>query len=973
MGIFEEEYKKLNKAQKEAVDSIDGPVMVVAGPGTGKTQVLSLRIGNILSKTDVKADDVLCLTFTNSGVRSMRDRLRKYIGGESSKVKISTFHGFGLEILEKFYPILGLEDYPKLLNEHDLISLYDDILENNEWKYLRPRNDSARYYRDLRGLISLLKRESITPSSIEINIKKEVESLRNDPANLSSRGETKGKIKKEIEKRIEGLNRTEEAVHFYERYEDQKKEKGWFDFDDILSSLLLLVEQSEEVKNYIKENYLYVLIDEHQDSSGIQNEFLVSVWGEEEKPNIFVVGDDRQLIYGFGGASLKYFENFKEAFGKAKLITLTENYRSTPNILASAHALLQSSISEEVLHSNTKDNENVRIMETYFNRDEIILAGLEIKEKIKKGEDVNEIAILVPKNRQVRTTITILKEMGIPVAGLSSVDFFDTEEALSFLRILKIVANPGDGVSVSESFFDKSSQIPPLEAHKFILNQNMRSFSLLNLNIENNNLFGGQDRVNSWIKQLRLWVDDSNLPLYNLIQKIGTEFLINKAKSHNDLLLRVEVVRTVLHLVLLQEEKDPEINLSKFLDFIARVVTYGEMIPLALFGRDDGVKVMTLHASKGLEFNYVWIAHMDEKSFTGTKRDGFTLPSQVKELVEKRDELVKKRELYVAITRAKKFCTISYAINSYNGGEQEIAHVLSDIQDLFERHSAKENEDFILSLDTQAFVGNKQKEEKGVDSLTSLVEMVAKNYEDRKVSVSLLNNFFECPWKWYFRNLLQLPEPKSESLEFGNMVHNSINKIILLNKIPNKKELEDITEGHQDVLNVVSNWVTNRLSKISKHRETEQSISILDDRFPHLNIYGKIDLIENLEPGIVRVVDFKTGTVRKNSEIEKLDDEGRLSSYLRQLAMYSYLITGNLKWKKEVGESVLEFVEAKNSEESFYRTRITEDQLNLIIKDIKDYDSMLRSGDWVNRPCHYNSYGKNTSCGYCKMSEIYKN
>jgi DNA helicase-2/ATP-dependent DNA helicase PcrA len=341
--------------------------------------------------------------------------LRKYIGSESSKVKISTFHGFGLEILEKFYPILGLEDYPKLLNEHDLISLYDDILESNEWKYLRPRNDSARYYRDLRSLISLLKRERVTPASMEINIKKEIEYLSNNPVNLSSRGETKGKLKKEIEKRIEGLNRTEEAVHFYERYENQKKEKGWFDFDDILTSLLLLVEQSEEVKNYIKENYLYVLIDEHQDSSGIQNEFLVSVWGEEEKPNIFVVGDDRQLIYGFGGASLKYFENFKEAFGKAKLITLTENYRSTSNILASAHALLQSSISEELLHSNTKDNENVRIMETYFNRDEIVLAGLEIKEKIKKGENVNEIAILVPKNRQVRTTITILKEMNITV------------------------------------------------------------------------------------------------------------------------------------------------------------------------------------------------------------------------------------------------------------------------------------------------------------------------------------------------------------------------------------------------------------------------------------------------------------------------------------------------------------------------------------------------------------------------------
>ena len=131
--IFEQEYKKLNKAQKEAVDTLDGPVMVVAGPGTGKTQILALRIGNILKKTDCGSNSILCLTFTNSAVKAMRERLRKYIGPEASKVKISTFHSFGMDMLDKYYTVLGLDEKPELMDERDAVVLCDEILQKNDW------------------------------------------------------------------------------------------------------------------------------------------------------------------------------------------------------------------------------------------------------------------------------------------------------------------------------------------------------------------------------------------------------------------------------------------------------------------------------------------------------------------------------------------------------------------------------------------------------------------------------------------------------------------------------------------------------------------------------------------------------------------------------------------------------------------------------------------------------------------------
>src|SRR3989344_5600320 len=974
-GLFQEEYKKLNIAQKDAVDTIDGPVMVVAGPGTGKTQILALRVANILTKTDIKADSVLCLTFTNSGVKAMRERLRTYIGVEASKVHISTFHSFGMNMIEKYFRVLDLYEMPQLMDEADSVALSDAILNDNEWNYIRPKSDASRYFNDLKSLISLLKRERVDGETFGDLIKKEISNLKSNPENISSRGATKGELKKDVQKKIEGLERTQEALKFYEFYEEVKREKNLIDYDDVLENLVKIVEISEEVSFDIKEKYQYILIDEHQDSSGVQNEFLEKVWKKEEKPNIFVVGDDRQLIYGFGGASLSYFENFKHVFGKAKLITLEENYRSTENILNISHSLLQSSITEGKLKTNHDENHPIRLVEASYPRDEVIACALEIQDKIKHKGNINEMAILVPKNRHVRSALTILRNMGIQVAGGEKLNFFESDEAQAILRVLKIIAYPADGVAVSESFFDKFSEISPLEAHKFVKENYMREFSILDVSKDNPNLFGNENPVKIWIEKLKSWIEKSaDLNLYSLLQHVGSEFLLDTAKNHEDLVVRVEVVRTLLHLALGQLEKNPKVTLKEFLEFINRLESYGEHIPLAVFSRDEGVKVLTLHGAKGLEFDYVWIAHMDEKSLSGGRYGGFTLPEVLEEKVEKKDEEVLKRQLYVAITRAKRFCTLSYALKSYTGGDQQLASIVANLDEHFEKQNASETEKIILKHNPKIYIADSDvgKNEKKNTTISDLQKLVAKDYEDRKVSVSLLNNFFECPWKWYFRNLLQLPEEKSESLEFGNKVHTAIDSILKLTKVLNKKDLEGIVGDDKEVLKIVTKWIEGRLHDIAPKRENEKSISLNAKEFPHLHIYGKLDLVEFLTPESVRVTDFKTGSVRKKSDIEKIDEEGRLSNYMRQLAVYSFLIERNPKWKVHVGQSRLEFLEAKNAGDLFYDTVVDDEHINMLVKDITDYDALVKSGEWLKRPCNYNSYGKNTECEYCKLAEIYK-
>ena len=959
--VFEEEYKKLNKYQKEAVDILDGPVMVVAGPGTGKTQILALRIANILKKTDVKTDGILCLTFTNSAVEAMKNRLNRYIGEASQKANVYTFHSFGMKILGEYFKALDLPEAPKLLEDIDRAMLFEQILNENEWEYLRPRSDSMRYFRDLMSLSSILKRERISSADFAVEVKKTAEFLEQDEGSIASRGANKGEIKKEVLKEIESLKRSEEIVKFLDIYEKLKKEKNILDYDDVLEYLVRLVEISDEVLSAIRERYLYVLVDEHQDSSRVQNEFLSRVWAPLEKPDIFVVGDDRQLIYGFSGASIDHFKGFKKSFPEAKLITLVDNYRSTQVILDASHALLQSVMSDSKLISQNKEIQNapsVRLIRARTPEEEIIALGLDIKDKMINGLKPNDCALLVPKNRQILPALKMLHRLGVPVST-EGLGLFDQDEAYAFLRILKII-NDGDKVSLARSFLDKTSGLSVLEGQKFLSDENMREFSFESLLNAPQSLFWGDDNVQKWILKLRDWRDFSKKNnLESLVQKIAEE-LFADAIERNKLIYGKEITDTILTLLKKEEEKSPELDLSKFVYFLDKCIYYDEDIPIVSAAK-EGVKVLTMHSSKGLEFEYVWIAHMDEKSLSSGKRMSFTLPLTIAERLEENDINSIKRKLYVAITRAKKFCTLSYSDSSLKNKEQELAKIINDLPpEVFKKDK------FSLGKEKN----NIQKSNSA--ELLEIVKLATAKYKDRYVSVSLLNNFFDCPWQWYFRNLLQLPEPQKEVFEFGSIIHSALDKILKHRKIPTQEELEEITGGSGEVLKIISRWVKNRLPFIAENRESEQSVSAKDDRFPHLNLYGKIDLIENLNKDSVRVTDFKTGGVRKKSEIEKMDEEGRMSGYLRQLSMYAYLIKQSPKWKAEVSESRLEFLEAKNPKEIFYDRVIADREIDLLVKDIKDYDELVKKGEWVDRPCNYNSYGKNTECEYCKMAEIYR-
>ncbi len=985
---FEKAILGLNERQREAVESIDGPVMVVAGPGTGKTQILSLRIGNILESTDTAPESILCLTFTNSGVGAMKERLERYIGKRSREVTISTFHAFSISLVEKYYELLDFKKVPELLSDEDAVYLVDEILNENEWEHISPLSNRAMYFGELKQLISLLKRERITGDEFMSYIDKDIEDLKNSEDSISTRGDNKGELKKEVLKKIESLERTKEVVEFYKIYEDKKRENSLMDYDDVLEYTVSLVENFSDVRDEIREEYLYVLVDEHQDSSGIQNNFLKAVWQDVESPNIFVVGDDRQLIYGFGGANISYFEEFSHIFGKPKLIILIENYRSTKEILSLADDILKSHIAKDKLNSNLGSGDKINLAEYFYPRDEIIGAGLYFKEKINDGVDPNECALLVPRNYHVKTAVEILGNMGLPVASSLGSSLFSKIESDYLMRVMKIVSDPTDPLTLSKSLLDETSGVDRLDALLFLKENKGEDLTIEKfISSKKSDLFSESDSIYIWGKKLENWVNTlSGERLSNIVNILGNDLLIKTSNNNSELLDRVEVVRSFIHLAVMFEEKNKKADLCSFIEYLNRLESYNTNIELASFGGDDGIKVMTLHKSKGLEYEAVWIAHMNEEILLSSKKGGFTLPEKIKEHINLRTIEEAKRELYVAITRAKRFCNLSYSREGYNGNDMEIVSILNDLSDEhFIKTTAKENEDKILSLGADVYTNilNKNFEGNLIDEIKKLVN---KNYESLRVSVSMLNNFFECPWKWYFRNFLRLPEEKPMHLALGTVVHAMIEFILKSDTLPKEDELklkiekEFKKEGIENKIDLkrlskkaelsIIEWINNYYKKLNKEYKSERSVSLSSKDFPNLTMYGKIDLTEYLGDREIMVTDFKTGSSKTKNMIEKMSDDGRMSDLMRQLAMYSYLLEGDDKNVKVFKSRLLFLEEDIGNKNALYETSIDKEKIDLLKRDIKDYDESLKTGEFVNNECHFKPYGSSKSeCEYCNLAE----
>jgi len=818
---FQNALANLNPEQLAAVNKMDGPVLVVAGPGTGKTQILAARIGKILTDTDALPNEILCLTYTDAGAIAMRKRLFEFIGPDAYRINIYTFHAFCNEIIQE-----NLEYFGKLnlepLSELDGAMLFRELVDEFPNDHLLKRFTGDIYFDAprLKRLFSTMKSEGWDADIIAAAVKEYIDDLPNREEFIYKRANAKTGIKigdpkqKDIDAEQEKMQKLMAAVNEYKNYALKMGEKGWYDYDDMIIWVLKAFRENEEILRKYQERYQYILVDEFQDTSGSQNEllkFLLNYW---ETPNVFVVGDDDQSIFKFQGANMKNILDFANDYvATLHTVVLKHNYRSNQQILDISRALInkneerlttQLALDKDLRSSHPRFNELVvePVIREYENPgQEVVDIALQIKKLIGKEVSPDEIAVIYRNHSQVEDLLQYLDNQKIAVNTKRKIDILTQpfgEKIITILRYLAMEMDSpysGDELLFEIMHYDFFS-IPPIEIAKASIAVAKENYATASKNEPKTSL-------RRYISEMRTPAQPG---LFDSVQNVEMKFLINNI----DLLLKDSVSITlqqffqhviskmgILRYIMQQQDKgthmqmltnlfdflkdesrkNPEINLADLILTIDLMKKNNIRLSLnQVIFSDNGINFLTAHGSKGLEYEYVFFIGCDKKTWDSKGRNnGFSYPDTLTQ--SRADDTAQKEEsrrlFYVALTRAKQCLMISYASKDKNGKDQEASQFIGEI--LADTHLVvdhpKVNEDEMLEFYAAQFsIEDKPK-----------IELLDRNYisqllQNYTLSVTHLSNYLDCPLRFYFQCLIRVPSGKSPSATFGQAVHWALNR-----------------------------------------------------------------------------------------------------------------------------------------------------------------------------------------------------
>lgn len=591
---------QLNSEQEKAVNHIDGPMLVLAGAGSGKTKVLTSRIANLI-ENGVSPYNILAITFTNKAAKEMKDRVVRLIGSSANNIQISTFHSLGLKILKENYSLLGYERNFTIIDSDDVLTIIKKIMKE--------LNLSKDYYnpRELRNKISSAKNEMM-----EVDAFSKVEFDHN-------------------------------VVEVYKRYVNKLKNGNSVDFDDLLILPIRLFKNYPSKLEEYQDKYRYILIDEYQDTNEAQ--YVLSKMLSSKYRNIFVVGDNDQAIYAFRGANYKNILNFEKDYLEAKTILLEENYRSTKTILNAANSVIKNNRErkDKNLWSNNDEGGKIKYRVVANEKEEASFVGTEIKELINKGIKEEDIAVLYRTNAQSRVIEEEMLKKNIKYKVVGSFYFYNRKEIKDLLCYLRLINNHKDDVS-----FLRVINTPKRGIGEKTIDNLTNYATENNLSLYESITSGKELEFKKLIEELTK--DSETLSLTELIDNILEKSGMKKELTSSKLLedeIRLENLNEFKSITKSYEEEYGSATLSDFLDEISLVSDMTE--------HQDGtnrVSLMTVHSVKGLEFDYVFIVGMEEGIFPhyNAINDGGT--SAIEE---------ERRLCYVAITRAKKELTITSA------------------------------------------------------------------------------------------------------------------------------------------------------------------------------------------------------------------------------------------------------------------------------------------------------------------------
>jgi DNA helicase II / ATP-dependent DNA helicase PcrA len=985
---FDKAYANLNKEQKEAVDTIEGPVMVNAGPGTGKTQILTLRIANILSKTDTKPEQILALTFTNAGSFTMRERLATYIGDLSYRVNIFTFHAFCEHVIKNNTTYFPQFEYAQVIDDLQKVKIVESIIDSSDFVHLVTAHDDYMKVRDIVRAINSIKKEGFTPEEFRGEIPKWKEELYGDENLFYKRkyrefnaGDIKPVEEQKITKRIE---QAYEIVEAYAKYQEELKRLRLYDFSDMILTVLAKLRSDENFAFDLQEQYQYILVDEHQDTNTGQNELielLTSAEHLDRHPNIFTVGDEKQSIYRFQGASEETFRHFNTLYDDIQHIALKENYRSVQNILSASHASITNSIPDAVeLHANKTENMPITIGEFSNYKFELLHIGEDIKKKLDAGVSPEEIAILYRANKHLGDVKQVLAHFGVPFSVYSKDSVFEDVDISNIITLLRIVLDPLDEESLAKSLFVQFVGISGYDAIK-ILNargkyarEGKRLFDILSssqiladLHIENAaSIVAFAEKINAAITASR---NEHILEfLKNFLRDIGYLPYMLQSDLSRDKMLKLDKLFDEIK----RQNAKGTFALGDFIKLVDSYHAYHLDIESGSTEYEAGVQLMTAHGSKGKEFEHVYIINTTRSNWEKSRSfGGITLP--IKDY--KGDEHDERRLFYVAMTRAKKELSITYSKSDWEGREQEKSQFITELPT-----------ECTTTLDTEAF------EKSHLTDLTFFLmpfqsertiyepAFIKDLFMKKGLTATGLNNYLNCPIKYFYRNLVQIPSGYSAHMQYGNEVHCALEKFFFeakkngeIGTVERLIELFDIIMAYSSLhesdkrkylkrgREALTAWYQNRIGDMKFNVQTEQRIykDFMLSSGEILKLNGIIDKIEFLESeleGPINIVDYKTGKAySKKNKDQKAD-------LARQLTFYHILLEGYREGAYRINETRLDFIEPNDRGVSELQTlAVTEEEIAQVRQTIDVTSHAIMSGEFLMHGC------QKKDCEWCAL------
>lgn len=602
--MFDFNFPNLNDKQREAVYTTDGPVLILAGAGSGKTTVLINRIAYLIGAKNVFPSQILAITFTNKAAAELKSRLETMLGSEGEMVWASTFHSLCVRILRRDIEKIG---YPSSFNIFD-------------------RADQLTVVKEcLKGMG--LDDKTYPPKSVLSNIGRAKDELL-DPEGFA--------------KMVAGDFRMEKVAQIYSLYQRKLQKYGSLDFDDIIMLTVKLFAEHEDVLKYYQHRFQYIMVDEYQDTNHAQYR-LVSMLADAHK-NLCVVGDDDQSIYKFRGANIENILSFEKQYTNAKVIKLEENYRSSQNILDAANNVIKNNMGRKgkSLWTSKGEGEKIKLLKAQNEHDEGQKIAERIDELTRNGYAYNDFAILYRTNAQSRVIENMLLRNAIPYRVLGGLRFFDRKEIKDVLAYMKLINNPSDNVSLKRIINEPKRGIGKKSVEDAELLSAQNNISMFQVCEQSSGkLKAFADMLNN-IKEKDLSISQM---VEEILDKTGyLEALINENTVEST--TRIENIKELVTDAMEYEKtEEEEPTLAGYLEkisLVADVDNYDET--------QDVVVMMTLHSAKGLEFPVVFIAGMEDGIFPGYQS------------IMSNDELEEERRLcYVGITRAKHILHICHA------------------------------------------------------------------------------------------------------------------------------------------------------------------------------------------------------------------------------------------------------------------------------------------------------------------------